>query len=283
MTVNEAHREAVRRLCESGVESPNVDAEWLISELISCARSEIAINEKRELSQEEQCLLSDQLVRRERREPLQSILGTTSFFGFDFCVGPEALIPRPETESLVEHAIQFVKHHPSSIVLDLGTGSGCIAIALAKFCPGTKILASDLHGPALKLAKQNAMRLNALRQITFCQADGMAALAKNESVDLIVSNPPYIPTSEISTLQPEVRKHDPPIALDGGADGLYFYRQLAIEGFPRLKKKGQLIAEFGDGQATAVTEVFRQVAWANVEIKNDLVGRKRIVIASTGF
>ncbi len=282
MTVGEAIRDAVQRLRQAGVESPQADAEWLMADLLSCSRSEIPLLTETALTAEERDRLAEQLERRVRREPLQHILGTANFLGYDFRVSGAVLVPRPETEGLVELALEFLNPLPCAAVLDLATGSGCIAISLAKRCPSVKVIASDLSDLALHLAKLNAESLDALGQVEFRHADGLAALAKGEQMDLILSNPPYIPTAEIDTLQPEVRNHDPRLALDGGTDGLRFYRQLATEGLSRLKPGGKLMAEFGDGQAAAVEALFQQTAWPSVEITDDLSGRPRIVIASAG-
>ena len=268
MTVGEAIRDAVQRLRQAGVESPQADAEWLMADLLSCSRSEIPLRTETALTAEERDRLAEQLERRVRREPLQHILGTANFLGYDFRVSGAVLVPRPETEGLVELALEFLNPLPCAAVLDLATGSGCIAISLAKRCPSVKVIASDLSDLALHLAKLNA--------------ESLAALAKGEQMDLILSNPPYIPTAEIDTLQPEVRNHDPRLAIDGGTDGLRFYRQLATEGLSRLKPGGKLMAEFGDGQAAAVEALFQQTAWPSVEITDDLSGRPRIVIASAG-
>ena len=282
MTVGEAIRDAVQRLRQAGVESPQADAEWLMADLLSCSRSEIPLRTQTALTAEERDRLAEQLERRVRREPLQHILGTANFLGYDFRVSGAVLVPRPETEGLVELALEFLNPLPCAAVLDLATGSGCIAISLAKRCPSVKVIASDLSDLALHLAKLNAESLDALGQVEFRHADGLAALAKGEQMDLILSNPPYIPTAEIDTLQPEVRNHDPRLAIDGGTDGLRFYRQLATEGLSRLKPGGKLMAEFGDGQAAAVEALFQQTAWPSVEITDDLSGRPRIVIASAG-
>ena len=145
-----------------------------------------------------------------------------------------------------------------------------------------KVIASDVSESALNLAKLNAETLDAIEQVKFREADGLAALAEGEQVDLIVSNPPYIPSGDIPGLQPEVRHYDPHLALDGGEDGLQFHRLLAAEGQSRLKPGGKLMAEFGDGQESAIEGLFAQAAWASVEITNDLTGRCRIVIASAG-
>jgi release factor glutamine methyltransferase len=232
------------------------------------------------MTREKRDELIQKIKRRMDREPLQHILGIGDFYGYEFQVGSAVLIPRPETETLAELALGFLQPSPSPIALDLGTGSGCIAITLAKRCPGVKVIASDVSESALNLAKLNAETLDALGQVEFRVADGLAALAEGEQVDLIVSNPPYIPSGDIAGLQPEVRHYDPHLALDGGEDGLQFHRLLAADGQSHLKPGGKLMAEFGDGQESAIEGLFAQADWPSVEITNDLTGRPRIVIAS---
>ena len=188
-----------------------------------------------------------------------------------------------------------------SIALDFGTGTGCIAIALAVKCPSAKIVATDVSPDALTLARENAVRNNVAERIEFLQSDGFAALkdgwgerprepGENTTADgspgvsphqfnLIVSNPPYIPSAEIATLQPEVRDFDPHTALNGGADGLDFYRKLAAEAKPFLKPGGKIMLEFGDGQADAVRKIFETEKWVVEAVKEDYSHRARILVA----
>ena len=282
MTLGEAIRDAVQRLGQAGVESPQIDVEWLLADLLSCSRSEILLRTETNLTAEERDRLARRVERRARREPLQHILGTANFLGYDFRVSAEVLIPRPETEVLVELALEFLEHLPRPAVFDLGPGSGCLAIALAKRCPKANNIGADGSEAALGLARSNAESLDALGQVECRNADGLTALAKGEQVDLILSNPPYIPTADIDSLQPEVRNHDPHLALDGGADGMRFHRLLAAEGQSHLKSGGKVMAEFGDGQAAAIVDLFDQAAWPGVTTANDLSHRPRIVIASAG-
>jgi release factor glutamine methyltransferase len=186
------------------------------------------------------------------------------------------------------------------VALDFGTGTGCIAIALAAKCPSAKIIATDISADALALAKENAGRNNVADRIEFLQGDGFAALQdvgqasclspsekkKLETggtpvlhFDLIISNPPYVPSAEIATLQPEVRDFDPRAALDGGADGLDFYRKLAAEAKPFLKTDGKIMLEFGDGQADAIRTIFEAEKWIVEAVREDYSHRARILIA----
>ena len=280
MTIREVMDKCVRLLRRAGIKSPRADVEWLTADTLK--RHRAGLNDPTyTMTRGKRDELIQKIKRRMDREPLQHILGIGDFYGYEFQVSSEVLIPRPETETLAELALGFLQPFPSPIALDLGTGSGCIAITLAKRCPGMKLIASDVSESALNLAKLNAETLDALGQVEFRVADGLAALAESEQVDLIVSNPPYIPSGDIAGLQPEVRHYDPHLALDGGEDGLQFHRLLAADGQSRLKPGGKLMAEFGDGQESAIEGLFAQADWPSVEITNDLTGRPRIVIAST--
>ena len=279
MIIAEVKRELIDRFNAAGIDSPEADADWLLSSLIKCSRAELPIYQAQTLSSQQESLLSAQVVRRTNREPLQHILGTANFFGHDFLVSPDALIPRPETEQLVELACRKSENFREPIIYDLGTGSGCIAITLAKRLSGATVIASDVSESALRLAKRNAARLGVESNVQFRQADGLA-LASEEQVHLFVSNPPYIPTAEIDELQPEVREFDPKLALDGGIDGLVFYREFAALGKALLFPGGALLAEFGDGQEAGIDKLFCDAGWPSVDFANDLSGKPRIVIAT---
>jgi release factor glutamine methyltransferase len=225
--------------------------------------------------------LRELVKRRGQREPLQHIVGTTSFCGFEIAVNRHALAPRPETELLAEAGWQFLStlNPQPATALDFGTGTGCIAIALAAKCPDAKITALDISADALALAKENAEKNKVTERITFVQGNGFAALKIEKKFDLLISNPPYIASAEIATLQPEVRDFDPRAALDGGADGLDFYRMFATEVKPFLKPDGRIMLEFGDGQADAIKAIFENEKWIVEAVKEDYSQRARILIA----
>ena len=280
MTISEAKRELVALFQSTKIDSPETNAEWLLVTLLGCERSELELRKDVKLTPHQLDLLNSQAKRRANREPLQHILGTACFCGNEFEVSPDVLIPRPETEQLIDHACAALREIPCPVVYDMGTGSGCIAITLAKRLPKARIIASDISLEALRLAKINAEKNGVTGRVDFRQVEGLA-LAKREQVNLIVSNPPYIPSAEISELQPEVRDYDPHLALDGGDDGLDFYRLLAKLGQAALLPAGILIAEFGDGQEGEIERIFRESAWPKVRFENDLCNKPRIVIAST--
>ena len=239
------------------------------------------LNFERVLTPSETDALRELIKRRSQREPLQHIVGSTSFCGFEIAVNRHALVPRPETEMLAELGWQFLStiNSQPSIALDFGTGTGCIAIAIAAKCPNAKILATDISADALALAKENTVKNNLAEQIKVLQGDGFAAFPNDMRFDLIISNPPYIPSAEIATLQPEVRDFDPRTALDGGVDGLDFYRRFAAEAKPFLKSDGKIMLEFGDGQADTISKIFENEKWIVEAVKEDYSQRARILIA----
>jgi release factor glutamine methyltransferase len=285
VTVLEAIRKSAEFLGKKNVESPRLQTELLLAHLLKLPRMKLYLNFDRELSPAETDALRELVKRRGLREPLQHIVGSTSFCGLEIAVNRHALIPRPETEILAELGWQFLseKQPPSNIeptALDFGTGTGCLAIALAAKCPNAKITALDVSPDALALAKENAAKNNVSERIELLLGNGFASLAgKVHPFDLIISNPPYIPSAEIETLEPEVRDFDPRSALDGGADGLDFYRLLAAQAKPLLKADGKIMLEFGDGQANDIKKIFENEKWIVEAVKEDYSQRARILIA----
>jgi release factor glutamine methyltransferase len=264
-----------------GVESPRLQSESILAHVLAMPRMQLYLNFERKLSESQIVDCRDLVKRRGNREPLQHLLGTVSFCGLELCVGPQALIPRPETEQLVEQARAFLAQlncpHPK--VLDFGTGSGCIAVALAVQCPSVHITALDISTKALELARGNAAAHGILDRVTLVQGDGVAALALDSRFDLIISNPPYVVSAEIDTLQAEVRDFDPRIALDGGSDGLDFYRLLATQTPNHLNPAGGLAMEFGDGQASDISTLLEAQNWIVNPPLPDYSGRERFLIA----
>jgi release factor glutamine methyltransferase len=268
-------------LGKHGVESPRLQSECLLAHVLGLPRMQLYLNFQRELSpaQVESCR---HLVRRRgERQPLQHLVGSVSFCGLEIHVSPQALIPRPETEQLVDHAAAFLARLDGDTprVLDFGTGTGCIAIALTVRCATARVVATDVCAQALALAQSNALRHPTADRLQFRQADGLAQLTTEAPFDLIVSNPPYIPSGEIAHLQPEVRDHDPRLALDGGGDGLQFYRLLAAEAARLLTPCGALLVEFGDGQAVAIGAALRHEKWIVEAPLPDYSGRERFLMA----
>ena len=302
MTVLEAIQKSTDFLAKKGVESPRLQTELLLAHLLKLPRMKLYLNFERVLTPAETDALREFVKRRGQREPLQHITGSTSFCGLEIAVNRHALVPRPETELLAELGWNFLStlNSQPSTCLDFGTGTGCIAIALAVKCPTAKIVATDVSADALALAMRNAVRNGVAERIEFLQGDGLAALQNVGQAsclslsdekktgtggtpvlrfDLIISNPPYIPSAEIATLEPEVRDFDPRGALDGGADGLDYYRLLASQAPAFLKPGGKVMLELGDGQAEAVRKIFETEKWVVEAVKEDYSHRPRILIA----
>lgn len=281
MTVLEVIQRSAEFLQRHGVESPRLQIELLLAHVLKLPRLQLYLQHDRVLTETELAALRALVQRRAKREPLQHLVGSTAFFGLEIAVSPDALIPRPETETLLELALAALGKNaaPQPAVLDFGTGTGCIALALAANCPAAQVHALDLSASALALAQRNAETHKLTGRVTFHLGDGFAALPPELRFDLIVSNPPYIPAAEIPTLQPEVRDFDPRLALDGGADGLAFYRRLATQSPAWLHADGGFFAEFGDGQADALQQLFTEADWERVTLHADLTGRPRVIEA----
>lgn len=301
VTVLEAIQKCTEFLGKKKVESPRLQTELLLAHLLKLPRMKLYLNFDRGLSAAETDALRELVKRRGQREPLQHIVGSTSFCGLEISVSRHALIPRPETELLAElgwqwlgQRAQIAKTQPPTsntgpTALDFGTGTGCIAIALAIKCPGANITAVEVSAEALALAKTNATKNKVCDQIEFLQGDGLESLGGAggsraggpRSFDLIISNPPYIPSAEIATLEPEVRDFDPRAALDGGADGLDFYRTLAAQAKRLLQPDGKMLLEFGDGQADAIKKILEDEKWIVEAVKEDYSQRARYLIAKS--
>jgi release factor glutamine methyltransferase len=215
--------------------------------------------------------------RRARREPVSQIVGVREFWGLDFEVSSDVLTPRPETEIIVEEAIEFARDHPCRHIIDVGTGSGCLAVAIARELPAARVTAVDASAAALAIAQRNAARHAVADRITFLSGDlleGSSGLA-----DLIVSNPPYIPDAEAFVLQPEVVQYEPRAALFGGPTGLEVIRRLLEHAAAHLADQGRLIVEFGFGQAGSVARLAEDTGWQVVRLREDLQGVPRTLVA----
>ena len=270
-------------LGKKGVDSPRLQAELLLAHVIHLPRMQLYLNFQRELAPPEVESMRELVRRRSQREPLQQITGSTSFCGLEIAVTREVLVPRPETELLAERAWKFlqtpVTESPRpATALDFGTGSGCLAITLAARCPEAQIWAIDISAAALEVARRNTAHHGLDQRIQFFHGDGFAALPATAQFDLMVSNPPYIPSGELADLQPEVRDFEPRGALDGGVDGLDYYRRLALEAGPWLRPGGRLMLEFGDGQAGPLNEVFQAQKWVVEAVEEDYTQRPRIMV-----
>lgn len=283
MKVLEVLGKSTDYLASKGVESPRLQVEWLLAHLLQLKRIQVYMNHERELTPVEEDQLRQWVIRRGKREPLQHILGTAPFMELTLEVNRDVLVPRPETESLADVARAWMKQQaPDGRVLDLGTGSGCLLLAVLQACPGTTGVGVDVSSQALAVAVRNGNRAGLADRLEWRQGDFLGALSPGETFHLILSNPPYIPTAEVETLQPEVRDHDPRLALDGGEDGLDFYRRLAAEAPAFLAPGGCLMAEFGDGQGPEIRSLLQQHGWVDVVCHPDLSGTERFFVARNG-
>jgi len=279
VTVLEVIQRSAGFLARKGVESPRLQVELLLAHALGVPRLKLYLDFEQQLTAANLGIVRELVRRRGNREPLQHIIGSASFCGYEIRVNRHVLVPRPETEMLAERAWQWlaaVSASPST-ALDFGTGSGCLAIALAARCPGAQIHATDISEEALRVARENAALNNLSDKILFHSGDGFAALPRDLPFDLIVSNPPYVPSAEIATLAPEVRDHDPRLALDGGADGLDFYRRLASEAANHLSPAGRMLLESGDGQSEQIRQIFVQHKWVVESVEADYTDRPRIL------
>lgn len=271
-------RESALRLERAGVPEGRASAEILLSELLGVGRAELSLV-SRELSADEAALYESWLLRRELREPVQRILGYAYFRNLKLKIGREALIPRPDTESVVDAALETVDRRGGDCrVLDLGTGSGAIAVSIADERPGCEVHATDFSEDALQIARENAARAG--RCVQFHRADIASGLeALRGSVDVLVSNPPYVESAELEGLAPEVRDWDPHSALDGGPDGLGLYRRIFAEARPFLSPGADIVLEVGDGQADEVLELGEFAGYEPLGTpRRDLAGNVRAVL-----
>ncbi|HEX3799509.1 MAG TPA: peptide chain release factor N(5)-glutamine methyltransferase [Verrucomicrobiae bacterium] len=287
VTVLEVIQRSTDFLAKKDVESPRLQVELLLSHVLKLPRMQLYLNFSRELAEPELANLRELVRRRGLREPLQHIVGSTSFCGLELKVTNHVLVPRPETELLAEFGWNFLKelHNANTneiTALDFGTGSGCLAITLAVKSPNAHVTALDISEDALAIARENAMGHQVESRIEFLQGDGLAALPASTQFNLIVANPPYISTGEIATLDAEVRDFDPRLALDGGADGLDFYRRISSEAPAFLKPNARIMLEFGDGQESEIQKIFESQKWIVEAVKADYSKRPRILIARAG-
>jgi release factor glutamine methyltransferase len=278
--LSEALALASQKLSQAGVPSPQADATWLLCHILETDRSDLLtrITFDQELTPEQTLAFDAALARREKREPLQHITGTTAFRSLELKVGPGVFVPRPETEQVVQYAIDFLRQLPMpGKAIDLGTGSGAIAIAMALEVPQSTVYAVELSEDAHNYAAHNIaannvsveLRLGAMQEVV---GDLVGQL------DVVISNPPYIPNSAIP-IDPEVRDYDPDLALYGGEDGLDVIRDISGIAAALLRRGGLLVLEHADGQSDAIRELLLNDGWFGVSAFQDATGRHRTITA----
>lgn len=267
---------AKRRLESAGVDSPVIDARLLVEAAAGATRADIIADPHRALTDAQRTELESYLVRRERREPVSQILGVKGFWKIMLRVTPAVLTPRPETETILDVVLAEFPEGRRFRVLDLGVGSGALLLAILAERPAAIGLGVDVSEDALAVARENAANLGLAARTALMRGDWTSGLG-GESFDLVVSNPPYIPTGDIASLPPEVRDHEPRLALDGGPDGLDAYRRLAEE-MPRvLVAGGRFAVEIGYDQGKAVAALFTAAGVEQVRVVRDLGDRERVV------
>jgi release factor glutamine methyltransferase len=279
MTIHDLVRGARDRFVTAGISAnlATLDAEVLARQVLGWDRARF-LTDRDERATSVFVLNYEPLVaRRERREPVSYILGTREFWGMEIQVGPDVLIPRPETELIVEEAIARVGRDSRPVIMDIGTGSGCIAIALAREIAGARVIATDVSRRALEVARQNAVRHGVAERVDFVETSFLDGI--EEAADLIVSNPPYVPSVSQPGLTPEVRDYEPPVAVFAGEDGLDGVRNVLGAAVARLTAGGLLIMEFGLGQDDAVSALVDTVSGLElVAIREDLQGIPRTAV-----
>ena len=279
-TIAETLKLASKQLREASVANDLLDAQTLLAEALGKDRTYLIVNFNEQLSDELLAGYQRLIARRASGEPLQYITGHQEFFGLEFEVTPAVLIPRPETELIVEEVIRLVDVHKIAkpVIVDVGTGSGCIAIALARELEDAKVTAVDISETALEIARRNAAKHELADRVRFVNSDLLAAFPEIQFADFILSNPPYVAVHELPTLQREVRDWEPHTALTDNADGLSFYRRLLNETPIRLKPGGFLICELGFGQSETVSAMADSQVWSEVRLLDDLQSIPRTLV-----
>lgn len=281
MTIREAMNKATIKLKMENLDSPKLKARLLMQFILNQTRQYLMVYDEKKLTQEQEKKYLEAVEQLIKGIPLQHITHRQEFMKMDFYVNNHVLIPRPDTEVLVEEVIQIAKKINAKKILDLCTGSGAIAVSLAKYIEGSEVTATDISREALEIAEINAKKHQVDKQIAFLQSDLFADLPK-EKYDIIVSNPPYIKKEIIKTLDEEVQK-EPYIALDGGKDGLDFYRQIIQQSYEFLKYRGYLCLEIGYDQKIDVIELIEQEEkYVGTYGKKDLYGNDRVIVTKVG-
>lgn len=276
--MRDALQAGVKRLKEAGIPEAMLEGRLFLEEATGLSREALLLKEQEEILPEEEQKFFSYIERRAKKEPAQYIVGRCWFWGMAFLVTKDVLIPRPDTELLVEEALAMHQKTPVKHLLDLCTGSGCIAISLLTEGVAQATLA-DISPAALAVAKENAHALGVEERADFLESDLFSACPKG-AYDMITANPPYINKQDMETLMPEVKDHEPHLALFGGEDGLDFYRKIVPQSRAYLKEGGHLLLEIGYDQGKAVSELMKEAGFLAVEVKQDLAGQDRVVFGT---
>ncbi len=275
MKLSDVLKNTADKFKKAGIDTANLDAGLLLCKYLQVDKVYLIVNSDKDIEVDDEF---EKLVkRRENHEPMHYILGSVEFYGLEFKVNKNVLIPRPDTEVLVEKVIEYVGDKPHTL-LDIGTGSGCIPITVAANCKNVKAYTVDISKEATAVAKENAKINGVDKSVNFINMDILTDFPDFE-VDCIVSNPPYIEDEIISTLMSDVKDYEPLIALKGGKDGLVFYRRISEKGLEILKSGGMIAFEVGHNQSGKVAEILENDGYSDVKITNDLAGIGRVVSA----
>lgn len=268
------------RFRAGGIDTPELDARLLAQKAFGIDAMGLVRREREAVSDDQLKALDQFAQRRLVGEPISRIAGEREFWALRFIINDATLDPRPETEMLVQEAIAFLETKRSPVFLDLGTGTGAIAISILDALPKAKAIATDIAEEALDAARQNAERHGVAERLTLRKGPWWQAVPHTEIFDLIVSNPPYIATAAIAELSPDVRVFDPKAALDGGWDGLEAYRAIAPQAIRRLHPGGLMLLEIGFNQGEIVSKIFARAGFGRIEILKDLAGLDRVIVCS---
>ena len=260
---------------EHGIDTPRLDTEILIGSILKFDRIQLYMNYDLPLSEVELNKIRNFVRRRAEREPVAYIIGEKDFYAHTFYVEPGVLCPRPDTETLVEQALLRIPKSGDFFVADVGTGSGCVGLSIAMERPDVKIFATDISDIAIRCTKKNVANLNLQKRVAILRGPYLDPVPPDRHIDMLVSNPPYIPTSIIDQLEPEVKKHEPKLALDGGDDGLHCYRSLAVQA--SFRSIPHVLVEIGVDQAEDVMTIFQQKGYQHCTIHHDLAGKPRVI------
>ena len=276
-SIHDLLAEGTRALAAAGITEPRRDAALLLGEVLNRDRSFMIAHPEHSVAADQLQKFREFIARRASGEPLQYITAHQEFFKLDFAVTPDVLIPRPETELIVEVALEILRPDQAARLLDIGTGSGCLAISILKELPKARAVATDISASALKVARRNAERHGVTDRLRLIESDLFSAMASDDVFDLLVSNPPYVPNNDLRNLQPEVQ-YEPAAALAGGADGLATIRRILRDAPRLLCAGGYLIFEIGFGQSESVGALVGARDWQMIEIRRDLQGIPRTVV-----
>ncbi len=260
-----------------GLDNPRLDAEILIAHALDTQRVMLYARYDQQLQPDELTTIRELVKRRANFEPVAYLLGNREFWSLDLKVTPATLIPRPDTEVLVQATLNFIKDRDSAVIVDVGTGSGCVALALASERKEDRVIATDISEDAIKVAQENADALNLSEQLVFLHGSLLEPVDRMVRADAIVANLPYIPSGECEKLMPDVRDHEPRSALDGGEDGLDLIRQLILQAPLYLQVGGLLALEAGAEQVPHLEELLPSGVWNQAEIHEDIAGRPRVM------